>query len=138
MCDGCMEEMTSKKKKLRVIVVDDIPSMRTLVVQFLKKNHGVEIIGDAKTGDEALALVSKTKPDILLIDLSLPDRSGLDVAREVKLNHPTVSVYLFSAYDIDEIRNLNNGGVPPDGFIHKSNLKAELETMIKKETSLRL
>lgn len=129
--------MTGKSKKMKIIVVDDISSMRTLVVQFLKKISSVEIIGEAVNGDDAVQQALTKHPDILLTDLSLPDKSGLDVLKEIKSAKPDISVYLFSAYDVDEIKEFQNGNALADGFIHKSNLKLELEAMIQKELTKR-
>lgn len=129
--------MSERGKKLRILIVDDIPSMRSLVIQFLKKHQEVEIVGEATNGSEAFECVTTKKPDIVLIDVSLPDKSGIDVARELKEKNSTLAIYLFSAYDVDEIRDFQNGMPFVDGFIHKANLKAELGGMIRNEVSRR-
>ncbi|MCX7985149.1 MAG: response regulator transcription factor [Bacteroidetes bacterium] len=129
--------MVKKMNKLKILVVDDIPSMRSLVVQFLKKHQEIEIVGEATNGSEAVTFTREKQPDIVLVDVSLPDKSGLDVAKELKEHNPALGVYLFSAYDADEIRDFHNELPSADGFIHKANLKTELGDMIKKERTRR-
>ncbi len=126
--------MTTKSKKLNVVVVDDIASMRTLVVQFLRKNQHIDHLYEASSGTDAIQKVKELQPDILLVDLRLQDMSGFEVLKEVKAISTTTSVYLFSAYEVEELGVFHkNGTVMADGFVHKSNLKNELEEMIKKE-----
>ena len=123
--------------KLRVFIVDDIPSMRVLVGQFLKKHKDVVIVGEAGGCEEAIQKIRQAGPDVVLTDMSLSDGSGVEVARRVKEMMPETSVYLFSAYEVDEIRELQSLQSPADGFIQKSNMKPELEAMIVKEFTAR-
>ncbi|MFZ1977364.1 MAG: response regulator transcription factor [Bacteroidota bacterium] len=119
--------------KLKVFIIDDIQSMRMLVAQFLKRHKEVEVVGMAEGCTEALQKIKQLHPDVVLTDLSLSDGSGIDVVRQVKEILPKTSVYLFSAYEVDEIRDLRTLRSSSDGFIQKSNLKLELNVMILKE-----
>jgi DNA-binding NarL/FixJ family response regulator len=64
--------------------------------------------------------------------VSLPGASGVEVARKIKSMLPNIYVYLCSAYQLDEYRELNLES-PADGFIQKSSMKSELQEMIRKE-----
>jgi DNA-binding NarL/FixJ family response regulator len=119
--------------KLKVFIVDDIPSMRMLVIQFLKRHKEVEVVGEADGCSEAIQKIKQLHPDVVITDLSLSDGNGVDVAKQVKAIFPNTSIYLFSAYEVDEIRDLRTLRSPSDGFIQKSNLKLELNIMILKE-----
>ena len=119
--------------KLKIFIVDDIPSMRMLVTQFLKRHKEVEVVGEAEGCSEAIQKIKKLHPDIVITDLSLSEGSGVDVAKQVKEVFPNTAVYLFSAYEVNEIRDLRTLRSPSDGFIQKSNLKLELNIMILKE-----
>jgi DNA-binding NarL/FixJ family response regulator len=117
--------------QIKILVVDDMPSMRLLVTEYLRRITNI-VIREAGNGDEALAQVKEFSPDIVLMDISLAGMSGVEVTRKIKSEFPHVRVYLFSAYDADEYRDLKINS-PSDGFIQKSRLKTELQEMIQKE-----
>ena len=71
-------------------------------------------------------------PDVVLMDISLAGTNGVEVTRKIKSDFPNIRVYLFSAYDVDEYRDLQKDS-PCDGFIQKSRLKSELQQMIQTE-----
>ena len=125
-----------KQMPLRILIVDDIHSVRTLVTQYLKKMEGVKVIGHAENGEEAVRVSEQLKPDIVLMDISLPDASGVDIARQIKSKLAGTSVYLWSAFEVGDYRDLRIES-PADGFIQKSNLKPELLDMIRKELNKR-
>ncbi|MFZ1979001.1 MAG: response regulator transcription factor [Bacteroidota bacterium] len=127
-----------KNKKLCILIIDDILSVRTLVRLFLKEHQDMLVFEEAGSCQEALEKAKRISPDIILTDMSLPDGSGLDVAKQVKEMLPKTGVYLFSAYELDEIRHLTTLKSPVDGFIQKSELKAELHAMIVKEFERRV
>ena len=125
---------TQKQKnlpKLKVLVVDDMASMRILVTEYLRRIANI-VVGEASNGDEAISQVKEFSPDIVLMDISLAGMSGLEVTRKIKSVYPNVRVYLFSAYDVGEYRDLKYDS-PCDGFIQKSRLKTELQQMIQTE-----
>jgi DNA-binding NarL/FixJ family response regulator len=122
--------------KLRILIVDDQEYMRKLVCQFLSKNEAVSIVGEASTGDEVLQKVKENNPDIVLLDMSMPNTSGVEVARKIRLVLPDVRIYFFSAYDVENLKNIVNSS-PADGFIQKSNLKSELHRMVQDELERR-
>ena len=117
--------------QLKVLVVDDMASMRILVTEYLRRIANI-VIREASNGDEAISQVKEFSPDIVLMDISLAGISGVEVARKIKSDFPNVRIYLFSAYDVDEYRDLKFNS-PCDGFIQKSRLKTELQQMIQTE-----
>jgi DNA-binding NarL/FixJ family response regulator len=125
-------EELSDPNMLRVLVVDDTDSMRVLVTQYLQRIDHVAVAGDAADADDALKKVKECKPDIVLMDISLSGVSGVTVTRTIKSLFPDMRVYLFSAYEVDEFRDVVPDS-PADGFIQKSKLKIELTEMIRKE-----
>jgi DNA-binding NarL/FixJ family response regulator len=126
------EQPQKNTQKLKVLVVDDMASMRMLVTEYLRRTTNVAVVGESSTGDEALIQVAELTPDIVLMDISLAGMSGVEVTRKIKSKYPGVRVYLFSAYDVDEYRDLKINS-PADGFIQKSRLKIELQQMIQTE-----
>jgi two-component system LytT family response regulator len=72
---------------LRVVVADDERPSRGFLVNLLKACHGVELAGEASTGEEAIAIIRSARPDLALLDLQMPEMGGLDVVRHLA---PTV------------------------------------------------
>ena len=70
--------------KLRILIVDDIASMRLLIKQYLRMNDEVLVVGEASNGEEALSNVQELQPDVVIMDMSLPGGSGVEVARKIK------------------------------------------------------
>jgi len=118
--------------KLRVLIVDDVASMRLLIKYYLRRNEAVIVVGEASDGEEGLRKAKECQPDVVILDMSMPGASGVEVARKIKSLMPNIYVYLCSAYELNEFRELNLDS-PADGFIQKSSMKPELEAMIRKE-----
>ena len=84
---------------IRVLLVDDHPIVRSGIRGLLEKALDLEMVGEASTGEESLRLVEETHPDVLLLDMELPDIQGTQVARQVQQNHPNVRILALSAHD---------------------------------------
>ena len=97
---------------IRTVVVDDDYRVAELHVRYLELTGGFEIAGSAHTGEEALRLVAGLRPDLLLLDIYLPDRSGLDVLRELRATPgtPVDVIAITAARDVDTIRSAMQGG----------------------------
>ena len=84
--------------RLRAMIVDDEPRARQFLERLLAERSEVEVVGEAKGGAEALAAVAKLSPDVVFLDIQMPDLSGLEVARH--LTGPGAPVVVFvTAYD---------------------------------------
>ena len=116
---------------LKVLIVDDTASVRVLVKEYLRRNENI-IVGEAENKDEALSQTKEFTPDVILMDISLDGINGVEVTRQIKSDYPHIRVYLFSAYNVDEYRNIKTDTLC-DGFIQKSSLKIELQQMIQTE-----
>lgn len=117
---------------LKILIVDDTDTWRMLVGQYLRNVPGVQLVGEAENGAQAVEKSRTLQPDVVLLDISLPDGKGVDIARRIKEESPNIHVYLYSAYEVGEIRELSISS-PADGFIQKSALKTELLGVIEKE-----
>ena len=62
--------------KLKILIVDDIASMRLLIKQYLRKNEAVVVVGEAGNGEEALSIIQDSKPDVVIMDMSLPEEAA--------------------------------------------------------------
>lgn len=81
---------------MRVLVVDDHPSFRRLATRLLTE-AGFTVVGEVADGDAAIREVQRLRPDLVLLDVVLPDRSGLSVARELALTEKGPRVVLISS-----------------------------------------
>lgn len=84
---------------IRVVLVDDHPPLRMGLRVILEQQADIRVVGEAGTGAEALALVERLQPDVVVLDCRLPDRDGVAVAREIRQRCPAVRVLALSAYD---------------------------------------
>jgi two-component system, LytTR family, response regulator len=85
-------------RPVRVLIVDDEPLARRRVAELLKEEGGVEIVGMATSGAEAIAAIRAERPDVVFLDVQMPDGTGLDVLREVGPEAMPVTVFV-TAYD---------------------------------------
>jgi len=84
---------------IRVLLVDDHPVVRNGIRGLLEKALDIEIAGEASTGEEALRTIEETRPDVLLLDMELPDIPGPQVAQKVQQLYPMVKILALSAHD---------------------------------------
>ena len=89
---------TEAPRTLRALIADDEPRARQFLERLLRELPQVEVVGEAKGGVETLALVARLSPDVVFLDIQMPDLSGLEVARH--LTGPAVPAVVFvTAYD---------------------------------------
>lgn len=110
---------------IRVAVVDDHQLVRIGLKQIIEAQSDFAWVGEAKNGREALTLLRGTPCDVLLLDLSLPDMSGLDVLRQIKAHHDTVATLVLSAYPENQY-GLNVLRAGASGFLSKNADDGEL------------
>jgi two-component system invasion response regulator UvrY len=109
----------------RVAVVDDHELVRIGLKQIIEAESDFSWVGDASTGREALEMLRSKSCDVLLLDLSLPDMSGLDVLRRIKSHHNTVATLVLSAY-AEKQYGLNVLRAGASGFVSKTAAPDEL------------
>ncbi len=117
------------KNTIRVILADDHDLIRRGIRRILEKASNILIIGEASTGAGALRLVQELKPDVLVLDIEMPDMQGLRVARELRIKNVPVSIVILSACDEDQfIKETLQVGV--DGYLDKSEPPAKIREVI--------
>ena len=110
---------------IRVLIVDDHPVVCAGIRNILEPTIGIEVVGEAHTGEEALQLVKDTQPDVVLLDMKLPDINGVEVIQRIyKTNHTTRVLGLSSYNDRQFISELLNHGA--SGYL----LKEEVPELI--------
>ncbi|MBC6607794.1 response regulator [Hymenobacter sp. BT188] len=90
--------------KNRILIVDDSFYMRTMLKNMLT-DAGYEVVGEAANGQQALEMTSATNPDLITLDVILPDNTGLDVLKGIRQVNPTVKVVMCSAVGQEIIVN---------------------------------
>lgn len=81
-----------------VLIADDHAVVRAGMKQILAADHDIAHIGEASTGSEALARLREQPWDLLILDINMPDRSGLDILRHARASHPTTPVLVISGF----------------------------------------
>lgn len=104
---------------IRVLVVDDHPIVRQGITSLLSNYPEFQIIGEAENGEEVLTFFRTTPPDVTLLDISLPQVSGLDLLHQIRQLEPDARVLMLTSYDDEEyiIEALRGGAL---GFILKN------------------
>lgn len=86
----------------RVLVVDDQTVVRDGLVLLLGLLPGIEVVGSARDGEEAVRLVGEQRPDVVLMDLRMPRVDGVEATRRIKTAHPAVQIVVLTTYSDDE------------------------------------
>src|SRR6478735_2400803 len=89
--------MTAAQPEFGVLVVDDDFMVARIHCRFLQTQNGFRVAGVANTGTDALAKLAELNPDLMLLDVHLPDMSGLEVLRIARQEHPDVDVIVVTA-----------------------------------------
>lgn len=112
---------------IRVLIVDDIASVRRDLCTVLTLSGGLDVIGEASNGREALSLAESLKPDVILMDLEMPVMDGYETTRQIKTRFPSCKVVALTVHDYESARTQAYGsGV--DAFLVKG---APIETIVQ-------
>jgi DNA-binding NarL/FixJ family response regulator len=95
--------MESKTTSVRILLADDHEIVREGVRAMIERQPGWEICGEASTGREAVAQAQALEPDLVIMDIGMPELNGLDATRQIKRLLPQVEVLIFTANETEEI-----------------------------------
>jgi len=88
---------------LRILLADDHDIIRRGLRQLLMTHQGWEVCGEAKTGREAVSAAERLKPDVIVMDISMPELSGLDAARQINKSFPHIGILILTMYFTDQL-----------------------------------
>lgn len=109
----------TKVSTVRILIVDDHFIVRMGLIALINTEPGLEIVGETDDGDQAIALFEKLKPDLVLMDLRMPRRSGTEATRLIRQMAPAARVLMLSAFDGDaDIHTALESGA--QGYVLKS------------------
>ncbi len=121
-----------KSPSVRILIADDHEVVRHGVREMLSSYPGWEVCGEASSGREVVDMVDKLKPDVAVIDLSMPGLNGIDATHQIRRNNPETKVIIFTMHETEAlVREVFQAGA--FGYVLKSDavthLRAAVETV---------
>lgn len=110
---------------IRILLVDNHPLVRRTIRTLLERNDGIKVVGEAKDGAEAVEQAIVLKPDVVVMDVKMPQMDGLQATKAIRARQPEIGVVLISMYsaaDLDE--SIHKAGAA--AFVAKAAVLAEL------------
>lgn len=119
----------TQKKTIRVLIADDHAIVREGLKQILADTKDIVVAGHAENGLDAIRLARDNICDVLLLDISMPDRNGIEILKQLKKESPQIAVLMLSMHREDQyaIRSLKAGA---SGYLNKQSAPAELVNAI--------
>ncbi|MES2935497.1 MAG: response regulator transcription factor [Pseudomonadota bacterium] len=120
----------TEKNRIRILIADDHAIVREGLKQILADTKDIVVAGEAENGLDAIKLARDTDCNVLLLDISMPDRSGIDVLKQIKKEVPQLAVLMLSMHREDQyaIRALKAGA---SGYLNKQSAPKELVIAIR-------
>jgi DNA-binding NarL/FixJ family response regulator len=124
-------------KKLRILVADDHELIRHGILGILRARRGWRVIGEAANGQQAVEKTNKLRPDVAILDVSMPDLDGLQATRKIRALSPNTKVVVLTMHESDQMVHqvLDAGAL---GYVLKSDLAANLVKAVKDVSAGRL
>lgn len=123
--------MTSQKKIISILVADDYPSTIQGIRSILEKAPDMKIVGEVQDGNEIKQLVADLRPDVLLLDLQMPNLSPAELEKWVRENHPNTITLILTAHDRDAyLSNMMEAGAV--GYLNKKLRAGQLVSSIRR------
>ncbi|CAN5566914.1 response regulator transcription factor [soil metagenome] len=117
-------------KSIRLLISDDHPVVRAGIGGMLTGEEDFEVVGEATNGSEAVALANRFKPDVILMDLRMPEMDGVEAIALIKEQHPDMNILVLTTYesDADILRALERGAT---GYMLKDAPREDLFEAIR-------
>jgi DNA-binding NarL/FixJ family response regulator len=117
-------------KSTSVLIVDDHQMMRDALVSILERQKDIKVVGQASNGREASEAVSKLKPDVVTLDVAMPELNGLDAARQIRRQSAHTRILMVTGYEDDlYIQHALEAGV--DGYVSKTSAAETLAKAVR-------
>lgn len=123
-------EAEKLKKKIKVFITDDHYMVIEGIRALLQNDEEIELIGHASNAASCLAFLRHDQPDVILMDISMPDKNGIELCQEVKVKYPFIQVLGLSTFDQKAfvLKMMENGA---SGYVLKNATKTELSKAIQ-------
>jgi CheY-like chemotaxis protein len=120
-----ISENGDAKRNLRILIADDIPTILRLVKQILNAHAGFEVVGEARDGDQAVSLAETLRPDVVVLNVTMPMMSGFEAARRIRVRVPDSAIVILSSHkDKQFISEARRAGA--NGYVEKSQADEQL------------
>jgi two-component system response regulator NreC len=116
--------------KMRVLVVDDQEIVRQGIIALLEGHDVVEVVGEASDGREAIAQAKEVRPDVVLMDISMPRMDGIEASRHIHESHPEIRILMLTVHKDDE-KVLSSFKAGAAGYLPKGGTVSELVSAIE-------
>jgi two-component system NarL family response regulator len=117
-------------KKIKVLIADDHRVVREGLGAILKTKRDMNVVGEAKNGLEAVQMAKKLKPDVILMDISMPEMNGVEATRIIKKDFPHIGIVALTMHDDDQtIFDLVRSGI--NGYLLKDSESSEIVKAIR-------
>lgn len=125
-----LERASHEMRTIRTLIADDHALVRAGIQALVEKIVGIKVVGEAGKSSEAISLIDDVKPNLILLDITMPEGSGFEVLQYVSKNFPDIRVIVLTVHEAGEyaIRALREGAA---GFLPKSAASTELEQAIQ-------
>jgi two-component system nitrate/nitrite response regulator NarL len=118
------------QRRIRVLIVDDEPLFVEMVQALLEVEDGIDVVGKAQHGRQAVKLAHELAPDVIVMDVSMPVMNGLDATREIRAEDPNARVLILTGgSNITEIDKARTAGAA--GYLTKDRIARELVAEIR-------
>ncbi len=104
-----------------VLLVDDQAPFRMAARAVLRRTEGFELVGEASSGAEAIELAATLVPDLVLMDINMPEMNGVEATRRILAEHPSTVVFLCSTYDASDLP-MDAATSGAAAYVHKEHL----------------
>src|SRR5687768_4926263 len=133
-CGGRLLETTihslNRMKKISVLLVDDHTVVRQGLRALLKSEEDIEVVGEAENGRQAVQMVRKSPPDVVVMDVAMPLLNGLEATRQVLKGSPGTRILVLTSYSDDDcVQQLTEAGV--SGYLIKQTAANDLVKAIR-------
>jgi len=122
---------TTEKNSIKIIIADDHPLFRRGLKHALEETNDIQVIGESSNGEDLLSLIKDCIPEIILLDISMPGKSGLDLLKQLKSEYPKLPILILSVYPEEQyaVRFLKAGA---SGYLTKESAAEKLAEAIRK------
>src|ERR1700733_3089561 len=119
---------------LRILIVDDHSIVRDGLADLIEREHGMRVVGFASTGEEAVSVAQRLKPELIVMDLMLPSLNGIDATQRIISEFPRTRIIALSAcHTAEQVSRVLRAGAL--GFVMKTEAPAELLRAVQMVTS---
>jgi CheY-like chemotaxis protein len=125
-----VSENDTTKRNVRILIADDFPTILELVKNVLNAHPGFEVVGEARDGDHAVTLAEALKPDVVVLNVTMPRMSGFEAARRIRSRFPDCAIVILSSHKDEQfIAEARKAGAK--SYIEKSDADEQLVRAIE-------